>query len=207
MLRFYPAVIDKNDDSDFGISFPDFPGCVTADPDLQTALNQAAEALSLHVDGMLEDGEAIPLPSAPDFVGDDKWVMVPLVIGSSLPMSPVTFSHNEPSQPSIFNHSLSDEDDPSKWAEIDYELSELRRRLTAYQSLSEISKMTDEDLPTWRKHLELPKFLKTALERQHHSDDDLFLMGSLKKTATAKPFSPASLKTRKTAQKPKPVTK
>jgi predicted RNase H-like HicB family nuclease len=27
---YYPAVIDKEPDSDFGVSFPDFPGCVSA---------------------------------------------------------------------------------------------------------------------------------------------------------------------------------
>lgn len=43
--------------------FPQFPGCVTAGDTLQEALFMAQEALSLHLEGMLEDGEAIESPA------------------------------------------------------------------------------------------------------------------------------------------------
>lgn len=33
---------------------------------MQEAASNALEALSLHVEGMIEDGEALPAPSAPD---------------------------------------------------------------------------------------------------------------------------------------------
>lgn len=66
MIRLYPALIHKDPDSDYGASFPDFPGCVTAGSDLDELNRMAAEALQFHVDGMVDDGEAIPEALAPD---------------------------------------------------------------------------------------------------------------------------------------------
>lgn len=60
----YIALIHKDADSDFGVSFPDFPGCITAGSTLDEARAMAEEALAFHVEGMLEDGEAIPEPSS-----------------------------------------------------------------------------------------------------------------------------------------------
>jgi predicted RNase H-like HicB family nuclease len=59
----YIALIHKDDDSDYGVSFPDFPGCVTAGSTLDDARVMAAEALTFHIDGMTEDGDPIPEPS------------------------------------------------------------------------------------------------------------------------------------------------
>lgn len=61
----------KDPDSDFGVSFPDFPGCVTAGKTLEEAQRMAREALALHIAGMVEDDEAIPQPSGPDTLADD----------------------------------------------------------------------------------------------------------------------------------------
>ncbi|MGP1275491.1 MAG: type II toxin-antitoxin system HicB family antitoxin [Caulobacterales bacterium] len=60
----YIALIHKDADSDFGVSFPDFPGCITAGSTLDEARAMAEEVLAFHVEGMLEDGEAIPEPSS-----------------------------------------------------------------------------------------------------------------------------------------------
>lgn len=62
-MTSYIALIHKDDDSDFGVSFPDFPGCVTAGASMDEARAMAEQALSLHIDGMLEDNEKIPAPS------------------------------------------------------------------------------------------------------------------------------------------------
>ncbi|HEY9235113.1 MULTISPECIES: type II toxin-antitoxin system HicB family antitoxin [Phenylobacterium] len=62
-MRNYIALIHKDADSDYGVSFPDFPGVITAGANLDEARAEAAEALALHVAGMVEDGEAIPEPS------------------------------------------------------------------------------------------------------------------------------------------------
>jgi predicted RNase H-like HicB family nuclease len=62
----YIAYLHKEADSDYGVSFPDFPGCVTAGESLEEARRMAAEALAFHIAGMREDGDAIPEPSTLD---------------------------------------------------------------------------------------------------------------------------------------------
>lgn len=63
-MAHYIALIHKDADSDYGVSFPDFPGCISAGVTLDEAREMAAEALALHIEGMVEDGEAIPEPSS-----------------------------------------------------------------------------------------------------------------------------------------------
>lgn len=60
----YIGLIHKEDDSDYGVSFPDFPGVVTAGTDLDDARAMAEEALAFHVEGLVADGEAVPEPSS-----------------------------------------------------------------------------------------------------------------------------------------------
>jgi predicted RNase H-like HicB family nuclease len=67
----YIAYLHKERDSDFGVSFPDFPGCITAGRTLEEARRRAVEALSLHIAGMVEDAERIPNPSTVDDVAND----------------------------------------------------------------------------------------------------------------------------------------
>ncbi len=45
----------------FGISFPDFPGCISTGDDLDDVVARGQVALAFHVAGMAEDGD--PLPS------------------------------------------------------------------------------------------------------------------------------------------------
>lgn len=59
----YIAVVHKNDKTDFGVSFPDFQGCISAGKSIDEAKDMAQEALSLHIRGMIEDGEQLPEPS------------------------------------------------------------------------------------------------------------------------------------------------
>ncbi|MCE2482976.1 MAG: type II toxin-antitoxin system HicB family antitoxin [Alphaproteobacteria bacterium] len=61
--RRYPALIGKDDDSDWNVEFPEFPGCVTAGGTLEEAAAFAREAPALHAHGMRADGEAVPAPS------------------------------------------------------------------------------------------------------------------------------------------------
>ncbi len=67
----YIALLRKEEDSDFGVDFPDFPGCVTAGTTLDEAKDNAVEALFLHIQGMMEDGDPVPAPSSLDAVMDD----------------------------------------------------------------------------------------------------------------------------------------
>jgi predicted RNase H-like HicB family nuclease len=65
------AYLHKEKKSDYGVSFPDFPGCITAGKTLEEARRNAVEALTLHIEGMLEDGEEIPQASCLDNLNRD----------------------------------------------------------------------------------------------------------------------------------------
>lgn len=67
----YIAYLHKDKHSDFGVSFPDFPGCITAGSTLEEARKMAAEALAMHVAGMRSDGDPIPEPSSLDDLRGD----------------------------------------------------------------------------------------------------------------------------------------
>src|SRR5258708_13893454 len=56
----YIACLHKDKNSDFGVSFPDFPGCVTAGKTLEEARKLAVEALTLHMAGVIQDGGGVP---------------------------------------------------------------------------------------------------------------------------------------------------
>jgi predicted RNase H-like HicB family nuclease len=62
----YVAIIHKEADGDFGVSFPDFPGCVSAGKTLDETMNLAQEALEFHIIGMKDDQEIIPTPMSLD---------------------------------------------------------------------------------------------------------------------------------------------
>lgn len=62
-MAAYIALVRKDPDSDYGVEFPDFPGCVTSARDIQEARTLAEEALRFHIEGILEDGEPLPRPS------------------------------------------------------------------------------------------------------------------------------------------------
>ena len=62
-MRPYIALIHKERGSDYGVSFPDLPGCITAGATLDEARAMATEALALHLEGLVEDGEALPEPA------------------------------------------------------------------------------------------------------------------------------------------------
>jgi predicted RNase H-like HicB family nuclease len=63
-MRHYIALIHKDANSDYGVSFPDLPGVITAGSDLDEARKLATEALAFHLEGLAEDGEAVPEPSS-----------------------------------------------------------------------------------------------------------------------------------------------
>jgi predicted RNase H-like HicB family nuclease len=67
----YIAYLHKDRESDYGVSFPDFPGCVTAGSTLEEARRMATEALAFHVAGMRNDGDLVPEPSTLDDLRND----------------------------------------------------------------------------------------------------------------------------------------
>jgi predicted RNase H-like HicB family nuclease len=82
------GIIHKENGS-WGISFPDLPGCISAADSRHELLKQAQEALALHVWGMEEAGERLPLLRSEaelraaaefdeDFANADEVLAVPL---------------------------------------------------------------------------------------------------------------------------------
>jgi predicted RNase H-like HicB family nuclease len=65
-MRQYIALIHKEPGSEFGVSLPDLPGCVTAGDNLDEA-----RALAFHLEGLDQDGEPIPEPSTLEAVMRD----------------------------------------------------------------------------------------------------------------------------------------
>jgi predicted RNase H-like HicB family nuclease len=60
----YPAVLRNVADNDFAVTFPDLPGCVAVGPSAEDALRLAEDALTFHLEGLVEEGIAAPVPRA-----------------------------------------------------------------------------------------------------------------------------------------------
>ena|SRR5437763_502615 len=67
-MTTYIGLIHKDPGSDYGVSFPDLPGCISAGPTIDEAIVMAREALALHIGGLLEEGEQVPPPSPADAI-------------------------------------------------------------------------------------------------------------------------------------------
>jgi antitoxin HicB len=66
-MTHYIALIHKDADSCYGVSFPDVPGVITAADTLDEALAEAAEVLAFAAEGWTEDtGEPFPRPRSLD---------------------------------------------------------------------------------------------------------------------------------------------
>jgi predicted RNase H-like HicB family nuclease len=70
-MTAYIAYLRKDKDSDYGVEFPDLPGCFSAGHTLEEAKAMAAEALAGHVSVLQEMGEAVPSPSSLDQLAED----------------------------------------------------------------------------------------------------------------------------------------
>jgi predicted RNase H-like HicB family nuclease len=70
-LATYIALLRKDPDSDFGVDFPDFPGCITAGSTLEETRAMAQEALEGHIECMRELRQMIPEPSSLDSIMAD----------------------------------------------------------------------------------------------------------------------------------------
>jgi predicted RNase H-like HicB family nuclease len=60
MLRHYQAVMAGVGTDQIDVVFPAFPGCVTVAETVEEAHRRAAEALSFHIQSMVDDGDPIP---------------------------------------------------------------------------------------------------------------------------------------------------
>ena len=56
----YAVVVHHDEDSAYGVSVPDLPGCFSAGDSFDEALDNVIEAIELHLEGMAEEGMDIP---------------------------------------------------------------------------------------------------------------------------------------------------
>lgn len=61
----YPVIIVKNETC-YNAYFPDLPGCIATADDFRDAMQQAKEALELHLWGIEQDDGEAPAPSFPE---------------------------------------------------------------------------------------------------------------------------------------------
>lgn len=78
----YPIVLHTDDGTSYGVTVPDVPGCFSAGETLDDALDMAVEAITGHIEILVEDSEDAPLPQSlaahkdnPDFA-DGVWAFV-----------------------------------------------------------------------------------------------------------------------------------
>ena len=60
-----------DDDLGYGISFPDFPGCISIGDTVCEAVQCGSDALAFHLEGLSADGEPIPRPRPIEAIKDD----------------------------------------------------------------------------------------------------------------------------------------
>ncbi len=79
---YFPVVLHSDDAVRFGVTVPDLPGCFSSGDSFDAALTSVKEAIDLHLEGIIEEGDEIPSlktlaehRSNPDF-SDGIWGVV-----------------------------------------------------------------------------------------------------------------------------------
>jgi predicted RNase H-like HicB family nuclease len=62
-MKRYAIVIEKSP-TNYGAYVPDLPGCIATGPTVEETERLLREAIALHLQGMKEDGIAVPEPSS-----------------------------------------------------------------------------------------------------------------------------------------------
>jgi predicted RNase H-like HicB family nuclease len=82
----YIALVHKDKDTSYGVSFPDVPGCISAGDTFEEAIDNASQALACHLAIMQAGGDPIPnarsleeLKQAAEFVEDSADAVVAFV--------------------------------------------------------------------------------------------------------------------------------
>ena len=78
----FPVVLHTDDGLNFGVIVPDVAGCFSAGEGIDDALESTQEALALHFESLVADGDPLPKPSPlmshkdnPDYA-DGVWAYV-----------------------------------------------------------------------------------------------------------------------------------
>jgi predicted RNase H-like HicB family nuclease len=86
----YIALVHKDEDTSYGVSFPDLPGCISAGDTFEEAIDNASVALAGHLAVMEADGDPVPparsleeLKRDAEFVEDSADAVVASVVPQS----------------------------------------------------------------------------------------------------------------------------
>jgi predicted RNase H-like HicB family nuclease len=83
----YIALVHKDKDTSYGVSFPDVPGCISAGDTFEEAMDNASQALAGHLAIMEADGDQVPnarsleeLKQDAEFVEDSSDAVIAFVL-------------------------------------------------------------------------------------------------------------------------------
>jgi predicted RNase H-like HicB family nuclease len=60
----YLIVIERAEDGGYGAWAPDLPGCVALGDTIEDAEHQMRKAIAFHLEGLRDQGEPVPAPTA-----------------------------------------------------------------------------------------------------------------------------------------------
>ena len=63
-MNGYAVIVEKADDGVYGAWSPELPGCVATGASYEQCVTDMRDAVKFHLDGMREDGLAVPPPRA-----------------------------------------------------------------------------------------------------------------------------------------------
>jgi len=90
MHSTYIALIHKTKkkNADYGVIFPDFPGCAFGGETIELALENAREGIIFHTEGLLDTGELLPQPTSLEKIktmSDYNTEVIPALVRIILP--------------------------------------------------------------------------------------------------------------------------
>jgi predicted RNase H-like HicB family nuclease len=67
-MASFIAIVTRDGDAGYTASFPDFPACAVGGPTIDVVIAKAREALSMHIERLLEANQRICIPTAADAI-------------------------------------------------------------------------------------------------------------------------------------------
>ena len=87
MHKTFPVVIETDENGGYSAFFPDVLGCVAAGDTIEECYEDAIQALTLHLAGMVDDGESIPEATRLTEVSVDDDIKVADLLLITVPIS------------------------------------------------------------------------------------------------------------------------
>src|SRR5882762_7377500 len=78
-MATFIAIVKRDGDAGYTASFPDFPSCAVAAPTVEHVIARAREAVSLHIERLLEANHRICDPTAADAIERDDALLLAAV--------------------------------------------------------------------------------------------------------------------------------